>query len=205
MYAQIDSEGQQYQLLDEIVDHRSDNTAIPIEQGFVRSRNGNQVPKVTTKGWLLLVSWRDGSTDWVKLKDLKDSYPVQVAEYAASNRIADQSALKWRVPTVLRKRNRIVSKVKSRYWKMTHKFGVRVPKTVQEALAIDEETGTDFWKNALGKEMSKVKVAWKPCDDVTPEQARTGKAKGLIGYQVCGRRSFDGDARIDYIFERRVA
>ena len=58
-----------------------------------------------------------------------------------------------------------------------------MPKSVQEALAINEETGTDFWKKALGKEMSKVKVAWKPCDDVKPEQARTGKAKGLIGFQ----------------------
>ena len=116
MYAQIDSEGQQYQLLNEIVDHRADNTAIPVEQGFVRSRNGNEVPKVTTKGWSLLVSWRDGSTDWVKLKDIKDSHPVQVAEYATSNRIADQPAFKWWVPIVLRKRNRIVSKAKSRYW-----------------------------------------------------------------------------------------
>ncbi len=36
-----------------------------------------------------------------------------------------------------------------------------MPKTVKEALAIDEETGNDFWRKALGKEMTKVKVAWK--------------------------------------------
>ena len=40
--------------------------------------------------------------------------------------------------------------MKSRYWKTTHKFRIRVPKTVEEALTIDEETGTTFWRNAMG-------------------------------------------------------
>jgi hypothetical protein len=65
----------------------------------------------------------------------------------------------------------------------THKFGIKVPKTVQEALAIDEETGTDFWRRAIEKEMRKVRVAWKPKDGITPEQARTGKVKDMIGFQ----------------------
>ncbi|KAI2498914.1 Reverse transcriptase (RNA-dependent DNA polymerase) [Fragilaria crotonensis] len=45
MYAQVDSEGNQYQLLSEITDHRADNSAIQIADGFVTSRNGNRVPK----------------------------------------------------------------------------------------------------------------------------------------------------------------
>ena len=183
MYAQVDDEGRQYQLLDDIADHRSDGTALRIENGFTVSKNGNRVPKQTTRGWSLLVNWKDGSSDWVKLKDLKDSYPVQIAEYAVANRIAEEPAFKWWVPSVLRKRNRIVAKVKSRYWKTTHKFGIRVPKSVEEALAIDEETGTNFWRNAMGKEMGKVKVAWKPREDITPEQARAGKVADMIGFQ----------------------
>ena len=55
MYAQVDSEGNQYQLLIEIIDHRSDNSAIQIADGFITSRNGNCVPKSTTQGWSLLV------------------------------------------------------------------------------------------------------------------------------------------------------
>ena len=39
MYAQVDSEGNQYQLLSEITDHRSDNSAIQIADGFTTSRN----------------------------------------------------------------------------------------------------------------------------------------------------------------------
>ena len=54
MYAQIDSEGNQCQLLSEITDHRSDKSVTPIDNGFITSRNGNQVPKTTTQGWSLL-------------------------------------------------------------------------------------------------------------------------------------------------------
>ncbi len=145
MYAQVDDEGRQYQLLDEIADHRSDRTTLRVEDGFTVSQNGNRVPKQTTCcGWFLLVNWKDGSSDWVKLKDLKDSYPVQIAEYAAANRIAEEPAFKWWVHSVLRKRNRIVAKMKSRYLRTTHKFEIRIPKTVQEALAIDEETRNGF-------------------------------------------------------------
>ncbi|KAI2489216.1 Reverse transcriptase (RNA-dependent DNA polymerase) [Fragilaria crotonensis] len=183
MFSQIDSEGNQYQLLKEIIDHKSDGSAVALADGYVISRNGNRVPKHTTRGWSLLVSWKDGSSDWVKLKDIKDAYPVQVAEYAIQNRIAEQPAFNWWVHNVLRKRNRIISKAKSRYWKTTHKFGIRIPKSVEEALALDDETGTDFWRKALGKEMTKVKVAWRVNDNFTPEQVRAGKATDMIGFQ----------------------
>ena len=63
MYAQVDAEGNQFQLLDEITDHRSDNLAIRIDDGFVTSQSGNRVPKPTTRGWSLLVSWKDGSSN----------------------------------------------------------------------------------------------------------------------------------------------
>jgi hypothetical protein len=171
MYAQVDSEGNQCQLLSEITDHRFDHSAIQIADGFTTSHNVNCVPKSTTRGWSLFVSWKDGSSDcWVPLKDVKDSYPIQIAEYAMANKIAIEPVFNWWVHTVLRKRNRIVAKVK-RSWRTTHKFGIRLPKTVAEALAIDDQTGTDFWRKALGKEMNKVKVAWTAADGVSPEQA----------------------------------
>jgi len=43
----------------------------------------------------------------------------------------------------------------------THKFGIYVPRSVQEALKIDQETGTTFWKDAIEKEMSNNKLAFK--------------------------------------------
>jgi TFIIF-interacting CTD phosphatase-like protein len=51
MYLQIDAEGpHQYQLLQEIVDHRSDGSAVTRDNGFHISKNGNRVPRPTTKG-----------------------------------------------------------------------------------------------------------------------------------------------------------
>ena len=58
---------------------------------------------------------------------------------------------------------------------MTHKFGIRLPKDVKEALEIDRITGTDFWQKAVNKEMSKVKVAWKADENFTTEQIRSQK------------------------------
>ena len=100
-----------------------------------------------------------------------------------ANRIIDEPAFNWWAKSVLRKRNRIISKLKSKYWETTHKFGIEVPRSVEQALAIDEQTGTDHWRKALNKEMSRVKVSWKAHDGHTQEQVRKGEAKDLIGYQ----------------------
>jgi hypothetical protein len=93
---------------------------------------------------------------WVKLKDLKASNPVELAEYAVTNQIAEEPAFKWWVSNTLHKQNLIISKVKKKYWQMTHKFGCKLPHSFEEALEIDRQTGTDLWQRALNKEMSKV-------------------------------------------------
>eukprot|EP00957_Ditylum_brightwellii_P011846 892667-Ditylum_brightwellii.AAC.1 len=68
----------------------------------------------------------------MKLKDLKAAYSVKLAECAVVNCLADKPAFKWWVPHVIRKRNRIINKVKSKNWRISHKFGIRLPKTVDE-------------------------------------------------------------------------
>jgi hypothetical protein len=161
MYSQVDDEGKSYILLDEIVDHRSDGHAVKKADMYITSKGGNRHIKPTTRGWKLCISWKDGSTSWENLKDLKESYPVQVAEYATACGIADEPAFAWWTKTTLKRRDRIISKVKSRFLKKTHKFGIRVPNTIEEAYAIDEATGTDFWVKAIEKEMKNVLPAFK--------------------------------------------
>jgi len=39
------------------------------------------------------------------------------------------------------------------YFKQAHKFGIRLPKTVEEALEIDQDMGTTLWHDAVQKEM----------------------------------------------------
>jgi hypothetical protein len=48
MFAQVDSEGNQFLLLQEVTDHKKDHSAIPISDGTVQGANGQAKPKVMT-------------------------------------------------------------------------------------------------------------------------------------------------------------
>jgi hypothetical protein len=54
------------------------------------------------------------------------------------------------------------------YNKRTHKYGIRVPKSVEEAYDIDKENGDDRWAKSIQKEMNNVKVAFHILDDDRP-------------------------------------
>ena len=41
MFAQVDDEGREHLIMKEVVDHKKDNTAIPVSEGKLRSYNGN--------------------------------------------------------------------------------------------------------------------------------------------------------------------
>jgi hypothetical protein len=97
----------------------------------------------------------------VALEDMNEEYPVQVAKYAVTAKISSEPAFAWWVNWVLKKRNKIISKVKSKYWLRTHKYGIRVPKTVAEAIALDKENGNTLWWDAICKEMKNVRVAFE--------------------------------------------
>ncbi|GAX20073.1 hypothetical protein FisN_1Lu447, partial [Fistulifera solaris] len=170
LYAQIDDEGRMFAVLSEIVDHRKNGHAVSKENGFLPDGTGsNPSRKITTRGWELLCEWKDGSSDWVRLSDIKESHPVQVALYAVGAKIDDEPAFAWWVPHVIRKKDRIIAKTKNRYWKRTHKYGVRLPKTVAEALQIDRDTGTDYWRKAIEKEMKNVSIAFEfNAEDLIP-------------------------------------
>jgi hypothetical protein len=139
MYAQVDDEANTCQLLSEIVDHTKDRTVIDVSDGMITSRNGNVKPKITMKGWWLVVIWKDQFTSWVPLKDLKASNPVELAEYAVVNHKVLEPAFKWWVSDMFCKQNCIISKVKKKYWRTTHKFGIKLLYSVEEALEINSD------------------------------------------------------------------
>ena len=75
--------------------------------------------------------------------------------------IDDEPAFAWLVPDVIKKRHRILSKAKSKYWQRTHKFGIRLPKTVAQAQAIDRENGDTLWWDAIVMEMKNIRPAMR--------------------------------------------
>ena len=135
--AQVDEEGHRQLLIEEIIDHRTGPDALGKDKGFTETKYGSKRRVKTTKGWEFCVEWKDGSTDWVALKDLKHAYPVQLATYAINNKIQEEPAFAWWVPYTMKKRKAIISKLKSKYWQRTHKYGIRIPKSVKEAYQID--------------------------------------------------------------------
>ena len=158
MWAHCDAEGNQYLLLDSIVDHKITKNAEKAARKA--AEEGLKYTKKATTGHNLCCQWKDGSTSWEPLSRLKESNPVQVAEYAVKNKLVHYPAYSWWVPHILRKRDRIIAKVKTRYQKRTHKFGIEIPKTVARALEIDEENGNTYWRDAIAKEMKNVRVAF---------------------------------------------
>ena len=164
LFAQVDDAGNRHVLFSKIIDHRTNGKELKQQDAFIVSSKGAKRRRETTAGWEILVQWKDGSSTWVALKDMKEAYPVQLAEYAVSSRISGEPAFAWWVPFTLRKRNRIIAKVKSKYWVRTHKFGIKIPKNPIEAKAFDEENGNTLWWDAICKEMMNVRPAFEVWD-----------------------------------------
>ena len=158
--SQVETDGFNFSYLSEIIGHRSNEQALSKENGLIQTKSGLK-PIITTKGWEIYVKWKDQSTSWVTLKDLKESDPVLLAEYAVTNDIQTEPAFKWWVPYTLRKREAIIAKVNSRFKKKNIKFGIEVPSSVEEALELDRRNGNDHWGRAIKKEMDAVEVAFK--------------------------------------------
>ena len=114
VFAQVDQDGNRQVLLDEIIDYHTTGKEVKQQDAFITTRTGTKRRRETRIGWELLVQWKDGSTNWVSLKDLKESFLVQVVEYSGGARISMEPAFAWWVPYTLKKRNRIAAKVKSK-------------------------------------------------------------------------------------------
>ena len=65
--------------------------------------------------------------------------------------------------------------MKSKYWQRTHKY-IRVPKSVKEALEIDEEMHNIYWRDNIDEEMKKVK-------EMDTFKVYNGEPGDLFGYK----------------------
>jgi hypothetical protein len=88
IYAQCDIEGRQYNLMEGVFDHKTDVHAVKPADMYIKHGSNKQVRK-TTKVCNLRVEWKYGTTSWECLVDLKESNPVEVAEYAAAKSLLD--------------------------------------------------------------------------------------------------------------------
>ena len=165
MYAQVDANGHSHTLLDSIIDFSKDGNAVEKEDMYIYTKSGQRRERKTTQGWKLLVLWKNGSEQWIPLKLLKESHPVETAEFAVSRNLEHEPAFSWWTPFTLRKRDRIISAVKSRTVRVSHNYGIEIPRSISEAFRLDEKNRDTFWRDAVNKEMENLKVAF----DILPE------------------------------------
>ena len=96
--------------------------------------------------------------------DLKKSHPVQAAKFEVDH----EHAFNWWVKHVLKKKDRIVASIRKQqasYLNKSHKFVMELPKTVEQALALDAKNGNTLWDDAISKELMNVKVTFKILPD----------------------------------------
>ena len=78
---QVDQEGHRQLLLDKIISNRRLENAIPKSEGTFITSAGTTRKKQTMRRCELCVQWKEGSTNWVSLKDVKNSFLIELADY----------------------------------------------------------------------------------------------------------------------------
>ena len=184
MYAQVDDEGYITRMYDTIIDWSKDQEAVTTDNCYTTTKSGNRRYRKTTVGWKLLVLWKDGSEQWIPLKDMKESHPIEVAEFAKAVGIDHEPGFAWWVPYTLRKRDVIIAAVKHRIRRTTHKYGIEVPVDLAHAQRLDKLNGNDLWVQALKKEMKDVGMAFKILDHGEHAPVGYTKASGHLIWDV---------------------
>ena len=95
----------------------------------------------STVGWNLLIYCKYGNKEWIPLLVRKESDTIEVAEFATAHGISNEPAFTWWVPYTLWKRDNNISSVNARVKQTTHKYGVAIIISLEEAYAIDTKNG----------------------------------------------------------------
>ncbi len=184
IFMELDADGCSSSLLYEIVDHKSSGGATKMADKYFTTKTGTKRMRQTTQGWKFLVQWANGTRQWIALNILKESNPVQVAEYVSARNLSEESALAWWVPYVLRKRDVIVPAVISRVRNISSKYGIELPTSVRNAIKINQKNGNTLWQDALLKEMGNVCVAFEILGPGVKAPPGWQKASGHLIFDV---------------------
>ena len=84
-----------------------------------------------------------------------------MADFDQLNCISEEEAFVWWISYIERKRKSIISKLKSKYWQRTHKYGIKIPKSVKESYEFNEDNGNKLWTDGIKEEINKVRLSVK--------------------------------------------
>ena len=95
---QVDQDGYHDQMLEGILDHSKDDTAVEKENQWILFKRGRHSMRKTTVGWKFSVKWKDGTITLSSLKDLRKYNSVDIAVYATTRGVQDELAFAWWIP-----------------------------------------------------------------------------------------------------------
>ena len=93
---------------------------------------------------------------------------IETSEYTIPKNPQYEPAFNWWVPHVIKKRERIITLVKNwsaSYLKKRTSLALESPRVWTKNYNIDAQTGNVLWTNAISKEITGVKVAFKSLED----------------------------------------
>ena len=130
----------------EIVDHEG-----PLKPG---DKNYN------SSTWNLLIKWEDNTITREPLSVIATDDPVSCALYAKEHGLLNKHG--WtrfkRIAKNEKKLKRMVNQacLKSVRHGVIYQFGVQVPRSVKQALQLDEKNGNNAWRDAIRAELSQL-------------------------------------------------
>ena len=94
---------------------------------------------------------------------------VQTAEFAIVQGVDHEPAFNWWVEHMLKKRDRITAsfrKWQTRYFSRSHKYGIELLTTVEQACTTHAKNNDTLWADAIFKEMENVRGAFEVLPNV---------------------------------------
>ena len=98
----------------------------------------------------------------------------------------------------------IIYTVKSQYWRTSHKFGIALPHSVEEASKLDKQSGNNLWRIAIDEELKKIRSmgTFEMMEGISPDKIRLLRYS-LPGYKEIGYHLIF-DVKLDGKFTRNV-
>ncbi len=143
MYDDGDSEDLSIEELEEAFKTAEDN----VDPGPVHRFNAIQNHRKKGNEISYLVEWADDTQSWIPQRILREDDPVTLVKYIEEHNLQDEPGFRWAKKTFHWVRRTTVGSTAARY-------GITVPRSARQALALDKQNNDHLWQEAMDKEIN---------------------------------------------------
>ena len=116
---------------------------------YILTQSGQNRRLETTKVWVIFIKWKYGTTIWEPLVSYKGSNTVDVTQFEVPRELHDDPDFAWWVTYTIKNHTHIIATVNNQYHKRTHKFGVRISKSVDDVYLLDKTNDNTYLAEAI--------------------------------------------------------